>query len=90
VPAAPEADDLFDFVLRHNLHFDQTRQTGVVFHMMSALGELGRTGLTAVGNSHEDAKAIYDRAVAVLDEETRDGARRNDEIRMVKSESMVN
>ncbi len=64
-------DDLFDIVVRHNLHFDQTRQTGVVFHMMSALGELGRTGLTAVGNSHEDAKATYDRAVAVLDKETR-------------------
>ena len=67
-------DDLFDIVVRHNLHFDQTRQTGVVFHMMSALGELGRTGLTAVGNSHQDAKATYDRAVAVLDEETREGA----------------
>jgi PGM1 C-terminal domain len=64
-------DDLFDIVVRHNLHFDQTRQTGVVFHMMSALGELGRTGLTAVGNSHEDAKATYDRAIAILDEETR-------------------
>jgi hypothetical protein len=62
-------DDLFDIVVRHNLHFDQTRQTGVVFHMMSALGELGRTGLTAVGNSHEDAKATYDRAVAVLAQE---------------------
>jgi hypothetical protein len=41
-----------------------------VFHMMSSLGELGRTGLTAIGNSHADAKAMYDRAVAVLDEET--------------------
>jgi len=69
-------DDLFDIVVRHNLHFNQTRQTGVVFHMMSALGELGRTGLTAVGNSHEDAKATYNRAVAVLDQETRDGATR--------------
>jgi len=63
-------DDLFDIVVRHDLHFDQTRQTGVVFHMMSALGELGRTGLTAVGNSHEDAKATYERAVTVLDQET--------------------
>jgi hypothetical protein len=62
-------DDLFDIVVRHNLHFDQTRQTGVVFHMMSALGELGRTGLTAVGNTHEDAKVTYNRAVAVLDQE---------------------
>src|SRR6266478_4102120 len=69
-------DDLFDIVVRHNLHFDQTRQTGVVFHMMSALGELGRTGLTAVDNSHEDAKATYDRAVAVLDEETSGGTPR--------------
>jgi PGM1 C-terminal domain len=63
-------DDLFDIVVRHDLHFDQTRQTGVVFHMMSALGELGRTGLTAVGNSHEDAKATYERAVTVLEQET--------------------
>jgi len=63
-------DDLFDIVVRHDLHFDQTRQTGVVFHMMSALGELGRTGLTAVGNSHEDAKAMYERAIAVLSRET--------------------
>jgi hypothetical protein len=63
-------DDLFDIVVRHGLHFGQTRQTGLVFHMMSALGELGRVGLTAVGNSHEEAKALYTRAVAVLDQET--------------------
>ena len=63
-------DDLFDIVVRHNLHFDQTRQTGVVFHMMSALGELGRTGLTAVGNSREEAQGTYGRAVIVLDQET--------------------
>ena len=62
-------------MVRHNFHFNQKRQTGVVFHMMSALGELGRTGLTAVGNSHEDAKTTYNRAVAVLDEETRGEAR---------------
>jgi PGM1 C-terminal domain len=66
-------DDLFDIVVRHNLHFNQTRQTGVVFHMMSALGELGRTGLTAVGNSHEEAKDMYKRAVAVLDQEVQSG-----------------
>lgn len=63
-------DDLFDIVVRHGLHFDQTLQTGAVFHMMSALGECGRVGLTAVGNSHEEAKRIYDRVVAVLDAES--------------------
>ena len=66
-------DDLFDIVVRHSLHFNQTRQTGVVFHMMSALGELGRTGLTAVGNSHEEARDLYERAVAVLNKEARGG-----------------
>src|SRR5205814_8148101 len=67
-------DDMLDIVVRHDLHFNQTRQTGVVFHMMSALGEMGRTGLTAVGNSHEEAKAIYTRAVAVLDQEAQIGS----------------
>jgi hypothetical protein len=31
--------------------------------------------MTAVGNSHEDAKTMYNRAVAVLEEETRGEAR---------------
>jgi PGM1 C-terminal domain len=62
-------DDLFDVVVRRGLHFDQSRQTGVVFHMMSALGEHGRTGLTAVADDPEGAAELYDRVVSVLDEE---------------------
>jgi hypothetical protein len=61
--------DLFDIVARHGLHYDQTRHTGVVFHMMNALAENGLLGMTAVANSHEDATALYDRTVRVLDEE---------------------
>jgi hypothetical protein len=62
--------DLFDIVARHGLHFDQTRQKGVVFHMMNAIAENGLLGLTAVGNSHEEATAIYDKAVKALDDES--------------------
>jgi len=62
-------DDLFDIVARRGLHFDQSRQTGVVFHMLAALAEHGRVGLTAVGDSHEEADEVYRRALAVLDEE---------------------
>jgi hypothetical protein len=62
-------DDLFDIVVRHGLHFDQSRQTGVVFHMMASLAEAGHLGMTAVGNSPEEARALYDRAITVLDEE---------------------
>lgn len=64
-------DDLFDIAARHNLHFDQTRQTGVVFHMMSALGEAGRVGLTAVDNSPAEADALFRKAVETLDHEAR-------------------
>jgi hypothetical protein len=64
-------DDLFDLVVRRGLHFGQTRQTGVVFHMLSALGSTGRLGLTAVGNSPEEAREIFDHAQRVLDEEAR-------------------
>jgi hypothetical protein len=62
-------DDLFDIVVRHCLHFDQSRQTGVVFHMMAGLTQSGHLGMTAVGNSPEEARATYDRAIEVLDAE---------------------
>jgi len=59
-------DDLFDAVARHGLHFDQSSQTGVVFHMISSLSECGRVGMTAVGDTPEQAMAIYDRAQRIL------------------------
>jgi hypothetical protein len=62
-------DDLFDIIARYALHFDQSRQTGVVLHMMSALGDCGLLGMTAVGNSHDEADAVYSRTVAALDAE---------------------
>lgn len=64
-------DDLFDLVVRRRLHFGQVQQTGVVFHMLSALGSVGRLGLTAVGNSPAQARALFDEAKRVLDEEAR-------------------
>jgi hypothetical protein len=62
-------DDLFDVAVRHRLHFDQARQSGVVFHMMGALGELGSVGLTAVGDSRDQADTIFRRAERVVREE---------------------
>ncbi len=60
-------DHLFDIAVGHGLHFDQSRQKGVVFHMMNALEQLGLVGLTAVGNSHEEADGLYAKAVAAID-----------------------
>jgi hypothetical protein len=64
-------DDLFDIVARHGLHFDQSRQSGVVFHMISCLSEHGRVGLTAVGDTSTQAQATYRRAERILLEEAR-------------------
>jgi hypothetical protein len=64
-------DDLFDIVARHGLHFDQSRQSGIVFHMISCLTEHGRVGLTAVGDTPDQADAIYRRAERILLDEAR-------------------
>jgi len=68
-------EDLFDVAVMNGLHYDPTRETGVVFHMMSALPQCGRVGLTAVADSHADAEALYDRTVAALDAEARRATR---------------
>jgi hypothetical protein len=62
-------DDLFDISMRHKLHFDQSRQTGVIFHMMTALAEAGQVGMTAVGESPQEAEALYKKANEALDQE---------------------
>ena len=61
--------DLFDIAVKHHLHFDPARQVGAVFHMMSALGECGQVGITAVGNSPAEADDLYARTVAAIDAE---------------------
>jgi hypothetical protein len=65
------SSDLFDIVARHGLHFDQSRQVGIVFHMISCITEHGRIGLTAVGDTPTEAARRYREAERVLLEEAR-------------------
>ena len=67
--------DLFDAVARHGLHYDQSRQAGIVFHMISSLTEMGRVGMTAVGDTPEAAMELYERGQHVLLDEARAAAR---------------
>ena len=67
--------DLFDVLARHGLHFDHGTQTGVVFHMISSLTELGRVGVTAVGDTPAQATSLYERAQRVLLEEAQAAGR---------------
>ncbi|MEZ4228025.1 MAG: peptide ligase PGM1-related protein [Polyangiaceae bacterium] len=61
--------DLFDICVRHGLHYDHTRQTGVVLHMLSAIGDHGRLGLTAIADSHAEARALYERMERAMHQE---------------------
>jgi hypothetical protein len=63
-------DDLMDILARNRLNFQSTTETGTVFHLMGCLSEFGKLGLTSIGNSLEEAEAIYEQAIAVLDQET--------------------
>jgi hypothetical protein len=63
--------DLFDLVARAGLHFDQSRQMGVVFHMISSISECGRVGMTAIGDRPDSAQDVFDRAESALLTEAR-------------------
>jgi PGM1 C-terminal domain len=65
-------DDLMNIIAKHRLHFDSSTKTGTVFHLMGALSEFGKLGLTCIGNSGEEAEGIYQRVESVLDRETED------------------
>ena len=67
-------NDLMDIIAHHRLHFDGSTSTGNVFHLMGALSEFGKLGLTSIGDSLQQAEDLYNQVVKVLDEETSSNA----------------
>lgn len=63
--------DLMTIIGNHDLMFDEETHEGVVFHLMGALSQFGKVGMTCIGNSIEDAQEIYDKVVQILDDETK-------------------
>jgi hypothetical protein len=63
-------NDLMDIITKHRIHFDSSTKTGTVFHLMGALSEFGKLGLTSIGNSWDEAEAIYRHVEKILDQET--------------------
>jgi hypothetical protein len=63
-------EDLIDITTANRLHYDHASETGVLFHMLGALSQYGKVGLTAIGNSHAEADAAYGRALEILDRES--------------------
>ncbi|HYL06579.1 MAG TPA: peptide ligase PGM1-related protein [Thermoanaerobaculia bacterium] len=63
-------EDLIEILTETRLHYSLGTESGVLFHLMGALSEFGKLGVTAIADTHEDADAIYQRALAVLGRET--------------------
>jgi hypothetical protein len=62
-------EDLIDILTLHKLHYSHATESGVLFHLIGALSEFGKLGVTAIGNSREEVERLYERAIAVLDAE---------------------
>jgi len=63
-------EDLIDILTLNRLHYSHGTDSGVLFHLIGAVSEFGKLGLTAIGNSREEADGLYYKALEVLDRET--------------------
>ena len=63
-------EDLIDILTVNRLHYNHATDSGVLFHLIGAVSEFGKLGLTAIANSREEADELYYRTLEVLDRET--------------------
>lgn len=62
-------NDLIDIAMFHGLMYNSASQEGVMFHLIGALSQYGKFGMVCIAKSHEAAKTLYDKTIAVLDYE---------------------
>jgi hypothetical protein len=63
-------EDLIDILTTYGIRFDPATETGVLFFMIGALSQYGKLGIVSIGNSREEADELYQRTVAILDQES--------------------
>ncbi len=63
-------EDLVEILTVNRLGFDQPRESGVIFHLIGAVSQYGKLGLTAVGNSRTEVDELYQKTLDVLEAET--------------------
>ena len=66
-------EDLVEILTVNKLHYSHGSESGVLFHLIGALSEFGKIGLTAIGNSREEVDELYAHTLEVLDRETQYG-----------------
>jgi len=63
-------EDLIEILTYNKLHYSHVSESGVLFHLIGALSEFGKLGLTAIANSREEVDELYLRTLNILDSET--------------------
>jgi len=61
--------DLIDILVEHRLHFDETRQQGLVFNLIGALSEFGKLGMVCIADTPDAARRQFEQARALLERE---------------------
>src|SRR3990172_2850073 len=63
-------EDLVEILTVNKLHYSHGKESGVLFHLIGAVSEFGKLGLTAIANSHAQADELSAHTLEVLDRET--------------------
>ncbi len=63
-------EDLIEILTINGLHYSHNSESGVLFHLIGALSQYGKLGVTAIGNSREEVERLYERTLTILDRET--------------------
>ena len=63
-------EDLIEILTINGLHYSHNTESGVLFHLIGALSQYGKLGMTAIGSSRDEVERIYNRTLQILDRET--------------------
>lgn len=62
-------EDLFEIIAKRGLGYRHADGTGALFHMIGALSQYGKIGMTCIANSPEAAQELFERTTTALDSE---------------------
>src|SRR5712691_786947 len=62
-------EDLIEILTVNKLHYSHATERGVLFHLIGALSQFGKVGLTAIANSPVEVDDLYQRTIVILDRE---------------------